>query len=67
MNRFLRIYLLAIALPALLLALFGAVLLHADTRARAAVRAENLHLLAAQEAAALQDLPRRLLDDRLDR
>ena len=64
---FLRTYLLAIALPALLLALFGAALLRADARARAAIRAENLHLLATHEAAEIQTRPRHLLDDRLDR
>ena len=67
MNRFLRIYLAAIALPALLLALFGAWLLRADARNRAAVRAENLHWLAGSHAAAVQAPARALLDERLDR
>ncbi|MBQ9343698.1 MAG: HAMP domain-containing histidine kinase [Kiritimatiellae bacterium] len=67
MTRFLRIYLLAIALPALLLAVFGAFLLRADARARAAELAENRRWRAERTADDLQASARRLLDARLDR
>ena len=53
MSRFLRIYLLAIALPAVLLAVFGAFLLRADARARAAELAENRRWQAERLAACI--------------
>ncbi len=67
MTRFLRIYLLAIALPALLLALFGAALLRADARARATELADSHRWWAERLADDLRADAQRLLDDRLDR
>ena len=64
---FLRTYLLAIALPALLLALFGAALLRTDARARAATVADNARLHAERASRELQARARALIDPRLDR
>lgn len=67
MSRFLRIYILAIALPALLLALFGAFLLRADARARAAELAESHRNVAQLVANSLLSDAQHLIDTRLDR
>ncbi len=67
MKRFLRTYLLFIALPAVLLALFGAALIarHAELMRRE--RTERLGETAGRVAATAASYVREILDDRLDR
>lgn len=67
MKRFLRTYLLFIALPAVLLALFGAALIarHAELLRRE--RTERLGETAGRVAATAASYVREILDDRLDR